>query len=102
MYCLKKKDRSIFNLFEIFTCNNCNNDVIYDYIYIGNNTINVYSVNNECINSIKKQKPIKLFMKECILNEDDIFIILDKKEYLRYFDILPLLMNNSNLFVFLF
>ena len=49
-----------------------------------------------------RQKTIKLFMKECILNEDDIFIILDKKEYLRYFDILPLLMNNSNLFVFLY
>ena len=45
---------------------------------------------------------IKLFLKECIVNEEDVFIILDKKEYIRYFDKLPLLMNNSNLFVFLF
>ena len=102
MKCNKTKQRSIFNLFEVLTCNNCINECIYNYIYIGNNTINIYELNNECINPIKKQNMIKLFLKECIVNEEDVFIILDNKEYIRYFDILPLLMNNSNLFVFLF
>lgn len=102
MKCNKTKQRSIFNLFEVLTCNNCINECIYNYIYIGNNTINIYELNNECINPIKKQNMIKLFLKECIVNEEDVFIILDKKEYIRYFDKLPLLMNNSNLFVFLF
>lgn len=102
MNCNKFTQRTILNLFEILTCERCNNDVFYDYIYIGNNTINVYEINNECINSIKKQNMIKIFLKECIINEYDTFIILSKKEYIRYFDILPILLENNNLFILLF
>ena len=102
MICNKLKQRTIFNIFEVLTCNNCNNEFIYNYIYIGNNTINIYELNNECINSMKKQNMIKLFLKECIVNEDDIFLILNIKEYIRYFDILPLLIDNNNLFIILF
>ena len=97
MICNKLKQRTIFNIFEVLTCNNCNNEFIYNYIYIGNNTINIYELNNECINSMKK-----LFLKECIVNEDDIFLILNIEEYIRYFDILPLLIDNNNLFIILF
>ena len=102
MICNKLKQRTIFNIFEILTCNNCNNEFIYNYIYIGNNTINIYELNNECINSIKKQNMIKLFIKECILNNNDICLMLDKKEYIRYFDILPILLENNNLFILIF
>ena len=102
MKCNKTKQRSIFNLFEVLTCNNCINECIYNYIYIGNNTINIYELNNECINPIKKQNMIKLFLKENILNNIDYFLILEEKEYIVIFDFLPLLMTNSNLFVFLF
>ena len=84
MKCNKTKLRSIFNLFEVLTCNNCINECIYNYIYIGNNTINIYELNNECINPIKKQNMIKLFLKECIINELDNFLILSKKEYIKY------------------
>ena len=42
---------------------------------------------------------IKLFLKECIINELDDFLILSKKEYLRYFDILPLLIEENNIFI---
>ena len=45
---------------------------------------------------------INLFLKESIINDNDVFIILDKKEYIRYFDILPLLIDNNDLFVFIF
>ena len=102
MICNKLKQRTIFNIFEVLTCNNCNNEFIYNYIYIGNNTINIYELNNECINYMKKQNMIKLFLKECIVNEDDIFLILNIEEYIRYFDILPLLIDNNNLFIILF
>lgn len=99
MECNKKIKRSFYNLFTILSCNNCHNEIIYDYIYIGNNTINIYIINNECINSIKKQNMIRLFLKDSIINNDDIYIIIDIKEYYKYFDILPLFIDNNNLFV---
>ena len=100
MNCNKTKERNFFNLFKIYTCNNCDNEYSYNYIYIGNNTINIYKLNNECINNIKKQKMIKLFLKENILNNIDYFLILEEKEYIVIFDFLPLLLEN-NLYIFL-
>lgn len=100
MNCNKKETRTFYNLFKILTCDNCNNEYDYNYIYIGNNTINIYIINNECNNTIKKEKMTKLFFKEGILNDNDLFIILDKKEYYFYFDYLPILLEfNCNLFV---
>ena len=99
MDCYKRKQRNLFNMFEIYSCNNCINEIIYNYIYIGNNIINVYILNNECINYLKKQKMIKLFIKECLVNINDLFIIIDKNEYLKYFDYFPLFIEDNNLFI---
>ena len=95
MTCNKNKKRDLNNIFEIFTCSKCFNDYKYDYIYIGNNTINIYELNNECINDIKQLKMIKLFLKEKILNTDDLYLILDNIEYNKIFDYLPLLIDNQ-------
>jgi len=97
--CKKLEQRTLFSLFKIFSCQNCNNECLYDYIYVGNNVINIYRLNNECINDIKKQEMIKLFLKECIINKEGVFIIIDEKEYIRYFDIFPLFIENNNLFI---
>lgn len=100
MECFKNKKRNLFYLFEIYSCENCNNEIDYKYIYIGNNIINIYYLNNECVNDVKKQKMIKLFFKECIINLDDIFVVLNKEEYYKYFDLLPLLIEfNNDLYV---
>jgi len=40
--CKKLEQRTLFSLFKIFSCQNCNNECLYDYIYVGNNVINIY------------------------------------------------------------
>lgn len=100
MSCNKNKIRSFHNLFEILTCDNCNNEYNYSYIYIGNNIINIYIINNECNNTIKKEKMTNLFFKECIINNNDIFIVLEKNEYYQTFDYFPILLEfNCDLYV---
>lgn len=99
MNCNLNKKRTINNLFSILTCNTCNNEFSYSYTYIGNNVIHLYKINNKCINKYKKFKIMKLFLKENILNNNDIFLILSIKEYINISDILPLFINNCNVFV---
>ncbi len=99
MMCNKMKKRNLLNMFEILTCSNCFNDHEYEFIYIGNDIINIYKLNNECINNIKKQKMIEMFMKESILNVNDIFLILNEREYIYNFDYFPLLLDNINLYI---
>lgn len=95
MICNKNKKRDFYNIFEIFSCLNCDKEYNYDYIYIGNNIINIYELNNECINDIKKQKMIKLFLKEMILNINDLYLMLEYNEFTRIFDYLPLLIDDE-------
>lgn len=100
MKCLKKTKRTFFNLLEIFSCESCNSYLEYEYIYIGNEIINIYKLNKECINDDKKFQFLKLFLKEMIINDKDMFIFLNYKEYILYFEYLPLLLNNNNLYIF--
>lgn len=99
MNCNKTKQRTLFNMFEIFSCSKCENSYYYEYIYIGNNVINMYKLNNECINIIKKQKMINLFFKESIINEKDLFLILTSQEYNYLFDYFPLLLEDTDLYI---
>jgi len=101
MKCNKNKKRTFFNMFEIFTCSNCNKDYNYEYIYIGNNTINIYRLNNECVNNIKKQKMIKLFLKDSIINYNDLYLVLYYIEYIKIFDYLPVLMGDENINIYI-
>lgn len=96
MICNKKIQRNFSNMFDIFTCSTCYNSYKYEYIYIGNNTINIYELNNECINNIIKQKMIKIFLKEKIINTQDLYLIINKYQYIRIFDYLPLLIDEDN------
>ena len=45
---------------------------------------------------------IKLFLKEMILNYKDFYLILNKKEYIRIFDYLPLLIGEDNINIYIF
>ena len=100
MKCIKNTKRTFFNLFEIFSCDNCFESIQYDYIYIGNNIINIYSFNNNCINKEKRKEFIGLFLKETILNNLDIYLILSENEYEKIFDYLPLLLeSDSNIYI---
>lgn len=96
MICNKKEKRSFYNLFKIFSCSNCNNEIKYEYIYIGNNTINLYFLNNECINNIKKQNMIRFFLIDSLRNDNDLYFVLDKKEYYIMFEYLPLIIDEFN------
>lgn len=96
MKCYKKIQRNFSNMFDIFTCSACDNAYKYEYIYIGNNTINIYELNNECINNTIKQKLIKLFLKEKILNIHDLYLVINKYEYIRISDYLPSLIDEDN------
>lgn len=100
--CNKKIKRNFFNLFSILTCDNCENEFIYDFIYIGNHTINLYILNSECINIIKKQKLTILFLKDAIINYNDIYFIIEKNEYYKLFDYLPAFIEDNNLFVLVY
>ncbi len=101
MECKRLEKRTIFNMFEIYNCVNCINDYIYEYIYIGNNIINIYKINNKCINYLKQYKTKLLYLKENIINNQDIFLIINHTEYYKIFDILPLLLENNNLYILL-
>lgn len=100
--CNKNINRNFYNLFSILTCDNCDNETIYNYIYIGNNTINIYILNNECINTNKKQKMTKLFLKDAIINYNDIYLIIDINEYYKLFDYFPIFVDENNLFVLVY
>ena len=101
MICNKTKTRTILNLFEVLTCTNCNHEIIYEYIYIGNNIIHIYKFNKECLNSNKKMDYLNLFFKEGLINNKGMFIILEENEFIRYFDMLPLFIDDNDVFVFI-
>ena len=100
MKCLKKTKRTFFNLLEIFSCDNCDSYIDYEYIYIGNDVINIYKLNKECINKDQKLKFIKLFLKEMIINDKDIYLILNYEQFISLFLYFPLFLNNNDLYIF--
>ena len=93
MSCSRYRVRTLFNLLEIFTCNNCNEIYEYEYILIGRQIINIYKKNRNCHNDYMSFSYFKLLLKECILNNNDIYFFIEENEYSMIFDFLPLFLN---------
>lgn len=89
MSCIRHRTRTLFNLFEIFTCDNCNEVYDYDYILIGRQVINIYKRNSKCSNDIYSFKYLKLLLKEFIYNKDDVNFVICEDEYINVFDYIP-------------
>lgn len=97
MNCLKKTKRTFLNIFEIFSCDNCESYYKNYYIYIGLNKIRIFEYNSECINKETINKYYRLILKDVITNQINYeFLVLTKKEYKKIFDYLPLFMKEKN------
>lgn len=78
-----KENRSIFNLFKIFNCEDCDSFYKDEEFVIGKRKINLYYSINKCkyVNIVKEENNIyfnskvKLFLKDAILNSDNILIL---------------------------
>lgn len=99
MKCIKQQPRSFFDLFKVYTCDDCRSYVNYTYVYIGNQTINIYEFIAECFNQSKQNDFCKLFLKDICLHEEDVYMILDRKELNLAFAILPCFLASNDLYI---
>ena len=99
-----KRKRSINDLFEVYDCNLCKYNKKDEQFLIGSNYINIYYSNRDCLlfsefeklNNIKE----KLFLKDCIINENIIFLwINDFKISMNYEIIEYLLLFNLDVHI---
>ena len=84
-----KENRSIFNLFKVFNCENCDSYYKDEEFVVGRRKVNLYYSENKCkfSNFLKEDEgfyfnpKIGLFLKDAILNQGDILVLcLDKNE----------------------
>ena len=76
-----KENRSIFNLFKIFSCDSCDSFYKDEEFVIGKRKVSIYYSENKCkyINFVKEDEniyfnpKIKLFLKDAIINNDNLF-----------------------------
>lgn len=97
MNCCKFTKRTLFNLFSFFSCDNCEQYFLINYINIGYNKIYTYEFNYQCPLKEMYNKYCKLILKDIIINQNNyLFLVLTKKEYDKVFLILPLFLNEKN------
>lgn len=96
--CEKLRNRSFLDFFTVYNCDKCNEYYDNNYVYVGNNTINIITKNN-CINKLMSIKTIKLLLKDAIINQDKTLLWLDDIELERAFDYLALLLCQNDLYV---
>lgn len=67
-----KEKRSLFDLFKVFTCSECEYYFSDEEIHIGGNVVNIYYLNHNCLREelddfyIANNKSLKIFLKEII------------------------------------
>ena len=91
-----KIKRSIFNLFDVFTCDGCKYKKEDEFIFLGRNVIAIYHLFDNCLNLeidkdliVSKNEKIKLLLKDAINNQNDIFFcFLDDFRLDNYYDVL--------------
>ena len=96
-----KEKRSLFDLFKVFTCNECEYFFPDEEIPVGGNIVNIYYLNHNCLREelddfyIANNKSLKIFLKDIIydtykinnlesinsyLNQKSIYIWLTREE----------------------
>lgn len=76
-----KRKRTIFNLFEVYSCNGCNKHLIDKEYSIGDTKVNIYYLGRKCLDNKYNNKYItnninlKKYLIECIKYSKDITII---------------------------
>lgn len=85
-----KEKRSLFDLFKVFTCNECTYNVKDEELTIGGNIVNIYYLDHNCLDDklddlyIANNKKLKIFLKDliyCAYNKrDDIIIWINREE----------------------
>ena len=110
MYCVKRKRREIDDLLNLIDCGNCKYFLNDEEIKIGNKSIKIFYLINECIYNKKEiiyNKKSRLIFKDIYIdqtikgNDHNIFLWLDKNDKLnRYYDIFNYFLNNNyNIFI---
>lgn len=96
-----KEKRNLFDLFKVFTCNECEYFFSDEEIPVGGNIVNIYYLNHNCLREelddfyIANNKSLKIFLKDIIydtykinnlesinsdLNQKSIYIWLTREE----------------------
>lgn len=85
-----KKSRTFFDLFKIYSCDECKLLFEDDYYNIGETNVNIYYIercilsNNEYIDNVMESTKLKLLLKDAILNNDNNIIVwLDKFDIIK-------------------
>jgi len=98
-----KKKRTVFELFEIFTCENCQFKKEDKQIIIGNNLISIYHLFNNCeaieidvdyliFDCIK----LKILLKDAIIYDSEImFIFIEDFNLEQYYDVFSGILDNE-------
>ena len=87
MKCERKRD--LFNIFEVFTCDDCEYYCKDEFIFMGETRINIYYLASRCKlieyddEYIAFSKKLKMFIKDCILNQYNILCIWLKRDELE-------------------
>lgn len=97
MNCCKFTKRTLFNLFAFYTCENCEQYFLINYINIGYNKIYIYEFNYKCPIKEMYNKYCNLILKDIIINQNNYqFLVLSEKEYEKIFTLFPLFLNEKN------
>ena len=96
--------RTMFNLFQIYNCHNCDKFKEDEFIKIGNQIIAIYYIFNQCeflgINKdvlVYNSKKVKILLKESIINDKNIFLFFVDGffEIDKYFNLFERIMDND-------
>ena len=105
MYCVKRKRREIDDLLNLIDCGNCKYFLNDEEIKIGNKSIKIFYLINECIYNKKEiiyNKKSRLIFKDIYIdqkinrNDNNIFLWLDKRDtFNKYYDIFNCYLNEG-------
>lgn len=111
MYCIKKERRNVFTLLKEYDCKNCPNFLNDEIIKIGNNTIKIFYLINECKfnnhNVVGNNLKVNLIFKDIYIDyikdfrSKNIFLWLNKSDNLNkyYLELNYFLNNDFNVYI---
>ncbi len=101
--CIKKTNRSIFELFKIYSCHHCTYYQEDEIIKIGYQNMYLFPIQEKCekevlsIEEICFSKRVRLFLKDAILHPKITILWLDTQEYEQSFSIFPVFLGKEDL-----